>query len=137
MARIMALDYGKKRTGIAVSDPLQIIARGLETVDTGELIGYLKKYFKEEEVEKVIIGYPLNFDDTPTHATPLVEKFIGKYKHVFPDVEIEKVDERLSSKMASQAIAGMGLKKKDREEKGLIDTVAATILLQDYLEKHA
>ncbi len=135
MARIMALDYGKKRTGIAVSDPLQIIARGLETVDTGELIGYLKKYFKEEEVEKVIIGYPLNFDDTPTHATPLVEKFIGKYKHVFPDVEIEKVDERLSSKMASQAIAGMGLKKKDREEKGLIDTVAATILLQDYLEK--
>lgn len=133
----MALDYGKKRTGIAVSDPLQIIARGLETVDTGELIGYLKKYFKEEEVEKVIIGYPLNFDDTPTHATPLVEKFIGKYKHVFPDIEIEKVDERLSSKMASQAIAGMGLKKKDREEKGLIDTVAATILLQDYLEKHA
>jgi putative Holliday junction resolvase len=137
MARIMALDYGKKRTGIAVSDPLQIIARGLETVDTNELIGYLKKYFKEEEVEKVIIGYPLNFDDTPTHATPLVEKFIGKYKHVFPDVEIETVDERLSSKMASQAIAGMGLKKKDREEKGLIDTVAATILLQDYLEKHA
>lgn len=137
MARILALDYGKKRTGIAVSDPLQIIARGLETVDTNELIGYLKKYFKEEEVEKVIIGYPLNFDDTPTHATPLVEKFIGKYKHVFPDVEIEKVDERLSSKMASQAIAGMGLKKKDREEKGLIDTVAATILLQDYLEKHA
>lgn len=133
----MALDYGKKRTGIAVSDPLQIIARGLETVDTDELIGYLKKYFKEEEVEKVIIGYPLNFDDTPTHATPLVDKFIGKYKHVFPGIEIEKVDERLSSKMASQAIAGMGLKKKDREEKGLIDTVAATILLQDYLEKHA
>lgn len=134
MARIMALDYGKKRTGIAVSDPLQIIARGLETVDTNELIGYLKKYFKEEEVEKVIIGYPLNFDDTPTHATPMVEKFIGKYQHVFPDIEIVKVDERLSSKMASQAIAGMGLKKKDREEKGLIDTVAATILLQDYLE---
>lgn len=134
MARIMALDYGKKRTGIAVSDPLQIIARGLETVDTNELIGYLKKYFKEEEVEKVIIGYPLNFDDTPTHATPLVEKFIGKYTHVFPNIAIEKVDERLSSKMASQAIAGMGLKKKDREEKGLIDTVAATILLQDYLE---
>lgn len=134
MARIMALDYGKKRTGIAVSDPLQIIARGLETVDTGELIGYLKKYFKEEEVEKVIIGYPLNFDNSPTHATPLVEKFIGKYQHVFPHIEIIKVDEQLSSKMASQAIAGMGLKKKDREQKGLIDTVAATILLQDYLE---
>lgn len=133
----MALDYGKKRTGIAVSDPLQIIARGLETVDTGELIGYLKKYFKEEEVEKVIIGYPLNFDNSPTHATPLVEKFIGKYQHVFPHIEIIKVDEQLSSKMASQAIAGMGLKKKDREQKGLIDTVAATILLQDYLESRS
>lgn len=133
MARIVALDYGKKRTGVAVSDPEQIIARGLETVDTNELIGYLKKYFKEEPVEKVIIGYPLNMDNTPTDATPLVDKFIGKYQHVFPDVEIIKVDERLSSKMASQAISGMGLKKKDREEKGLVDTVAATILLQDYL----
>lgn len=133
MARIVALDYGKKRTGVAVSDPEQIIARGLETVDTNELIGYLKKYFKEEPVEKVIIGYPLNMDNTPTDATPLVDKFIGKYQHVFPDVEIIKVDERLSSKMASQAISGMGLKKKDKEEKGLIDTVAATILLQDYL----
>jgi len=128
------LDYGKKRTGIAVSDPLQIIARALETVDSNELIGYLKKYFKEEEVEKVIIGFPLNFDDTPTHATPLVEKFIGKYQHVFPLIPIEKVDERLSSKMASQAISQMGLKKKERENKELIDTVAATILLQDYLE---
>lgn len=137
MARILALDYGKKRTGVAVSDPLKIIAQGLTTVETKELIGYLKTYFKTEEVEKVIIGYPLNMDSTPTDATPLVEKFIGKYQHVFPDMPIEKVDERLSSRMASQAISGMGLKKKDREEKGLIDTVAATILLQDYLEKHA
>ena len=115
MARILALDYGKKRTGIAVSDPEQIIARGLGTVETKELIGYLKNYFKEESVEKVVIGYPLNFDDTPTDATPLVEKFIGKYKHVFPHIEIETVDERLSSKMASHAITGMGLKKKERE----------------------
>lgn len=132
----MALDYGKKRTGIAVSDPEQIIARGLETVETRELIGYLKKYMKEEQVEKVIIGYPLNFDNTPTHATPLVDKFIGKYKNVFPDLEIEKVDEQLTSKMASYEIAGMGLKKKDRERKEIIDTVAATIMLQDYLESH-
>lgn len=134
MARIVALDYGKKRTGIAVSDPEQIIARALDTVETKELIGFLKKYFKEEPVERVIIGYPLNFDNTPTHATPLVEKFIGKYQHVFPYIEIEKVDEQLTSKMASQAISQMGLKKKDREEKGLIDSVAATIMLQDYLE---
>lgn len=137
MARILALDYGKKRTGVAVSDPMKIIARGLDTVATRELIGFLKNYFKEEEVEKVIIGYPLNFDNTPTHATPLVEKFIGKYKHVFPHIEIETVDEQLSSKMASQAISGMGLKKKDRESKELIDTVAATILLQDYLESRS
>lgn len=136
MARILALDYGKKRTGIAVSDPEQIIARGLTTVETRELIGYLKKYCKEEEVEKVIIGYPLNFDNTPTHATPLVEKFIGKYKNVFPHLEIETVDEQLTSKMASQEISGMGLKKKDRERKEIIDTVAATIMLQEYLESH-
>lgn len=137
MARILALDYGKKRTGIAVSDPLKIIARGLETVETRELIGYLKNYMKTEEVEKVIIGYPLNFDDTPTDATPLVDKFIGKFKHVFPDLEIEKTDERLTSKMASQAISGMGLKKKEREKKELIDTVAAVIILQEYLESHS
>lgn len=136
MARILALDYGKKRTGIAVSDPEQIIARGLETVETKELIGYLKNYFKQEEVEKVIIGYPLNFDNTPTHATPLVDKFIGKYQHVFPYITIETVDEQLTSKMASTAISQMGLKKNERERKELIDTVAATIMLQDYLESH-
>lgn len=133
MARILALDYGKKRTGIAVSDPEKIIARGLTTVDSNELIGYLKQYFKEELVERVVIGYPLNMDNTPTDATPLVEKFMGKFQHVFPDMEMVKVDERLTSRMASTSISEMGLKKKDREEKALIDTVAATIMLQDYL----
>lgn len=136
MARIVALDYGRKRTGIAVSDPEQIIATGLETVDTDELIGYLKRYFKEEPIEKVIIGYPLNWDNTPTDATPLVDKFIGKYKNVFPHIDIEKVDERFSSKIAAQSISQMGLPKKQREDKALLDTVAATILLQDYLESH-
>jgi putative Holliday junction resolvase len=135
MARILALDYGKKRTGIAVTDPLQILATGLGTVDTGELIGYLKKYFLKEPVEKILIGYPLNFDDSPTDATPLVDKFIGKFHNVFPDMPVEKVDERLTSRMASQAISGMGLKKKDREKKELIDTVSAIIILQEYLEK--
>lgn len=134
MARILALDYGKKRTGIAVTDPLQIIATGLTTVDTGELIGYLKKYMLTEQVEKVLIGYPLNFDDTATDATPLVDKFIGKFVNVFPNLPIEKCDERLTSKMASQSISEMGLKKKDRENKALIDTVSAVIILQEYLE---
>ena len=134
MARIVALDFGKKRTGIAVTDPSQIIATALDTVDTGELIGYLKKYFAREEIEKVLIGYPLNMDETATDATPLVEKFIPKFQHVFPSIPIEKIDERLSSRIASQAIAGMGLKKKDREKKELIDAVSAVILLQEYLE---
>ena len=134
MGRIMALDYGRKRTGIAVTDPLKIIASALTTVDTGELIGYLKKYFATEHVERVLIGYPLNLDDSDTDATPLVDKFIPKFQHVFPTIPIEKVDERLSSRMASQAIAGMGLKKKEREKKELIDAVSAVILLQEYLE---
>ena len=99
MGRIMALDYGKRRTGIAVTDPLKIIASALNTVDTGELIGYLKKYFATEQVERVLIGYPLNLDDSDTDATPLVDKFIPKFQHVFPTIPIEKVDERLSSRM--------------------------------------
>jgi len=134
MGRIMALDYGRKRTGIAVTDPLKIIASALTTVDTGELISYLKKYFATEQVERVLIGYPLNLNDSDTDATPLVDKFIPKFQHVFPTIPIEKVDERLSSRMASQAIAGMGLKKKEREKKELIDAVSAVILLQEYLE---
>ena len=134
MARILALDYGKKRTGVAVSDPLQIIATALATVDSNELIGYLKKYIAAEPVEMILIGYPLNLDDTPTHATPLVEKFILKFGNVFPQLPVEKIDERMTSKLASREIAGMGLKKKDRESKELIDAVSAVMMLQEYLE---
>lgn len=137
MARILALDYGKKRTGVAVTDPNQIIATALATVDTGELIGWLKKYMISEQVEKVIIGYPLNFDDSPTDATPLVEKFIPKFIHVFNHIPIEKVDERFTSVLASQAIAQMGLSKKQREDKALIDATSAAILLQEYLESRS
>ena len=133
MARIIALDFGKKRTGVAVTDPLQIIATALDTVDSGELIGYLKKYIAAEPVEKIVIGYPLNFDGSPTDATPLVEKFIRKFGNVFPDMPVEKTDERMTSKMASREIAGMGLKKKDREKKERTDAVAAVMMLQEYL----
>ena len=136
MARIVAIDFGKKRTGLAVSDPLQIIATALDTVDSNELIGYLKKYMLQEPVEKVLIGYPLNMDNTPTHATPLVEKFILKFGNVFPQMPVEKIDERMTSKMASQAISEMGLKKKDREKKELIDAVSAVMMLQEYLENN-
>ncbi len=136
MARILALDIGKKRTGIAATDPLQIIATALTTVETGELIGYLKKYIAAEQVEKVIVGYPLNFDDSPTDATPIVEKFIVKFGNVYPDMPVIKTDERMTSKMASREISGMGLKKKDREQKELIDAVSAVMMLQEYLEHH-
>ncbi|HLO69533.1 MAG TPA: Holliday junction resolvase RuvX [Flavipsychrobacter sp.] len=134
MGRIVALDYGKKRTGVAATDPLQIIATAVDTVETGELIGWLKKYIAAEPVEMIVIGYPLNFDDTPTDATPLVEKFIGKFKNVFPDMPVVTWDERMTSRMASQAIAEMGLKKKIRERKELVDSIAAVIILREYLE---
>lgn len=130
----MAIDYGRKRTGLAVTDPLQIIATALDTIETSSVIYFLKQYFPKEPVEKVLIGYPLNMDDSPTDATPLVEKFIRNFTKVFPNVPIEKVDERMTSKMASQAIAGMGLKKKDREKKELIDAVSAVIMLQEWME---
>lgn len=133
MARIISLDIGKKRTGIAVSDPLQIIATALDTVNSDELIGYLKKYIARESVEKILVGYPLNLDNSPTHATPIVDKFILKFGNVFPKMPIVQIDERLTSKMASQAIAGMGLKKKEREKKELIDAVSAVMMLQEYL----
>ncbi len=137
MARIIAIDYGKKRTGLAVTDPLKIIATGLETIESGALIPYLKKYFQQEEVELILIGYPLNMDDTPTDATPLVDKCIKDLKRVFPDMPLETIDERMTSKMASDAISGMGLRKKERQKKELIDLVAATMMLQEYLENHA
>ena len=136
MPRLLCIDYGKKRTGLAVSDPNQIIATGLETVDSNELIGYLKKYFAGEEVERAYVGYPLNMDGSPTDATPLVEKFIGHFTRIFPNIPLEKIDERLTSKFASQAIAEMGLKKKARQEKGLIDITAAVMMLQEVMNSN-
>ena len=133
--RVMMLDYGKRRTGVAVTDPLRIIATSLGTIETRELTDFLKKYFAQESVSLVLIGYPLNLDDSPTHATPLVEGFIRAFKKLFPAIPIETVDERHSSQNASQAIAGMGLKKKDRERKGIIDEVTAVMLLQEWMER--
>ncbi|HVZ96038.1 MAG TPA: Holliday junction resolvase RuvX [Chitinophagaceae bacterium] len=135
MARILCIDYGEKRTGIAVSDPLQIIATGLTTVPSGELISFLKKYFAQEEVELIVIGEPKNLDDSDTHATPLVNAVIEKIKKEFPRIPIEKVDERFTSKMARQAMIDMGMKKKDRRNKAVVDEIAATIMLQEYMRK--
>lgn len=135
MGRILSIDYGKKRTGLAVTDPLKIIATGLTTVETPKLMAYLKDYFAREAVEQVIIGMPTNMDDTDTHATPLVKKFIVQFKKAFPLLQITEVDERFTSKMASQAMLDMGLKKKQRQNKALVDEIAATIMLQEYLSK--
>ena len=133
MARIIAIDYGLKRTGLAVTDPLKIIATGLTTVESSQLIPFLKDYFSKEEVELIIIGEPKNWDDTDTHATPLVEKCIKSLQKDFPGIPVKKVDERFTSKMASRAMLEMGMKKKQRRDKKLIDEIAATIILQDYL----
>jgi putative Holliday junction resolvase len=133
MARIMAIDYGLKRTGLAVTDPLQIIATGLTTVESPKLIPFLKDYFKREPVELILIGEPKNWDDTDTHATPLVRQIMVRLKKEFPSIPLLPVDERYTSKMASRAMIDMGMKKKQRRNKALVDEIAATILLQEYL----
>ncbi|MFM2145891.1 MAG: Holliday junction resolvase RuvX [Bacteroidota bacterium] len=134
MPRILAIDYGKKRTGIAVTDPLQLIATALDTVDTQELFAFLKAYCKREAVEQFVIGDPRNLDDSDTHATPLVRQCIARLQKEFPDIPVVAVDERFSSKRARQAMLDMGMKKKERQKKANVDQIAAALLLQEYLE---
>lgn len=133
--RILAIDYGKKRTGLAVTDPLRIIASGLTTVETPQLFSFLKDYFSKEKVEIVLIGEPKQMDGTPSESTEMIEKFILQFRQEFPTIKIERMDERFTSKMASKTLLDSGLKKKKRQDKALIDEVAATIMLQDYLNK--
>jgi putative Holliday junction resolvase len=133
LPRILSIDYGLKRTGIAVTDPLQIIATGLTTVESKQLISFLKNYFLKEQVELIVIGEPKNMDDSDTHATPLVEKCIKDLQKNFPTIPVKKVDERFTSKMAKQSMIDMGMKKKQRRNKALVDEIAATIMLQEYL----
>jgi putative Holliday junction resolvase len=134
MARILCIDYGGKRTGIAVTDPLQIIATGLTTIDTAVFIPFLKDYFSKETVELIIIGWPSNWDESDTHATPLVKKAIERLQKEFPGMPVKTVDERYTSKMAKDAMLEMGLKKKDRRNKKIVDEIAATIMLQEYMK---
>lgn len=134
MPRILALDYGKKRTGIAVSDPLKMIATGLTTIASHELVPFLKDYLQREEVEAIVIGDPKNLDGSATDATPLVGEAVRILTKQFPAVPLVRIDERLSSRMAGRSIAASGLRKKQRQDKRLLDEVSATILLQDYLQ---
>jgi putative Holliday junction resolvase len=135
MARILSIDYGLKRTGIAITDPLQIIATGLTTVESYRLIPFLKEYFSREKVELILIGDPKNLDNSDTHATLPVKRVIEQLQKNFPSIPIEKMDERFSSKMASRAMLDMGLKKKQRRNKALIDEIAATMMLQEWLQR--
>ena len=135
MARILAIDYGTKRTGIAVTDELQIIASGLTTVPTKELLDFLEKYFSKEEVELVLIGEPKQMDNSASQSEAGIQEFLKKFTEKFPGKELKRVDERFTSKMAFQTMIDSGLKKKQRQNKGLIDEISATIILQSYLYK--
>jgi len=133
MARILCIDYGLKRTGVAATDPLKIIASGLTALDTKDVLPFLKNYFQQEQVELILLGEPKNLDDTDTHATSLVNEFQKKLQKEFPSIPVEKIDERYTSKMAVRAMLEMGMKKKDRRNKKNVDEIAATIMLQEYL----
>ena len=133
--RVLAIDFGQKRTGIAVTDELQLIASGLTTVETALLFDFLKGYFIKEKVEKVLIGEPKQMNNEPSQSAPLINAFVEKFKTQFPDMEIERADERFTSKMAFQTMIDSGLKKKQRQNKALVHEISATILLQDYLSR--
>jgi len=133
MSRILAIDYGKKRTGIAITDELQIIASGLTTVNTNELIDFLKKYSSKENIEEFIVGKPKQMNFTDSESEVLILPFIKKLKKVFPNIPIKRIDERFTSKMAFQTMIESGLKKKQRQNKALVDEISATIILQSYL----
>ncbi|MDR1543264.1 MAG: Holliday junction resolvase RuvX [Prevotellaceae bacterium] len=134
MPRLLSIDYGKKRTGIAVTDPLQLIANGLATVDTKDLMTFLADYFLREEVEKIIIGYPKHLNNLPAEIVVEIEKIEKLLKSSFPHIKTEFYDERFTSKLAFQTIFDSGISKKQRKNKGLIDKISATIILQDFLE---
>lgn len=135
MGRILAIDYGLKRTGIAVTDPLKIIASPLETVATKDLWNFLKKYFASEEVDAVVVGLPVDLQNRETDVTKAVKKFIVDFGKKYPDVPLHNVDERFTSKMAFDAMIAGGMKQKDRRQKGNVDKISASIILQSFMER--
>ncbi len=133
MARILSIDYGKKRTGLAVTDPLQLIAGGLATVSTSELFDYLCKYVEREPVERIVIGEPRQPNGQPSENLARVQQFVNRWRNHMPQIPIEYYDERFTSVLAHQAMLDGGLKKKARQDKALVDEISATIILQDYM----
>lgn len=130
----MAIDYGKVRTGLAVTDPVRIIATALTTVETPTLLSFIKDYCAREEVDIFVVGEAKHMDNSPSESMALIEPFVQELKNTFPDKEIARIDERFTSKMAFQTMIDSGLKKKQRQSKGTIDQIAATIMLQDYMK---
>ncbi len=135
LARILALDYGEKRTGIAITDELQIIASGLTTVETKKIFPFLMDYLKNETVELFVVGEPKQMNNTASESAQLINSFVEKLSLTFPKIPIKRVDERFTSKMAFQSMIDSGLKKKQRQNKALIDEISATIILQSYLQQ--
>ncbi len=135
MPRILAIDYGQKRSGLAVTDELQIIASGLTTVASSELMLFLENYFNQENVSKILIGEPKQMNGLPSQSAEIIQKFVADFKSKFPEKEVVRVDERFTSKLAFQSMIDSGLSKKQRQNKALIDEISATIMLQDYLTR--
>ncbi len=136
MGRIMAIDYGQKRTGIAVTDPLRIIASGLTTISSHDVISYLSQYVKNEQVDLFVVGEPRDMMNKPSDASRFTEPFVKRLSMAFPHIPVERYDERFTSRMAFQTMIDAGLGKKKRQDKALVDTISATIILQSYLEHH-
>lgn len=134
MGRIIALDIGRKRTGIAATDPLQIIANGIATVATAQVFDFFASYIKENPVELVVIGMPKQMNNEPSEAVKYIEPVINRFKKLHPQIPIKLVDERFTSKIAFQTMLDGGVKKMDRRDKAMVDTISATIILQSYLE---
>lgn len=133
MARILSIDYGRKRTGIAVTDPLQIIAGGLATVSTSELFDWLQQYVSREEVERIVIGEPRQPNGQPSENLQRVQQFVNRWRKAHPELPIDYYDERFTSVLAHHAMLDGGLRKKARQDKALVDEISATIILEDYL----
>lgn len=133
MARILAIDYGQKRTGIAVTDPLQLIAGGLVTVATGQLVQWLTDYTQHEQVERIVIGKPRQPNGAPSENLPRVQQFVARWRKLHPEIPIDLYDERFTSVLAHQAMIDGGLRRKARQNKALVDEISATILLEDYM----
>lgn len=134
MGRILAIDYGRKRVGVAVTDPMKMIANGLTTVHPKDLFEFLQDYFNKETVDTLVVGYPKQMNNQPSEALHYINPFLKKFKKQFPDISVELEDERFTSKMAQQTMIDGGMKKSDRQNKGNIDRISATIILQSYLQ---